>query len=160
MRVHLLYTYSGLIPPQREQAALRAIEEQHEREEKRREQEATKVALDRSLKLKLRRKVSGCGVRGHCILHMEHLNMHTDVRKFTQWSQHTAWATVYSSSRELAPVGKCQQRAKWLIYVHTSNMHKCCVCACAGVCVRAGQRSARGTCHGYEDPTRPAGSNR
>ena len=72
-------TYSGLIPPQREQAALRAIEEQHEREEKRREQEATKVALDRSLKLKLRRKVSGCAVRGHCILHMEHLKMHTDV---------------------------------------------------------------------------------
>ena len=52
--------------------ALRAIEEQHEHEEKRREQEATKVALDRSLKLKLRRKVSGCGARGHSMLCMEH----------------------------------------------------------------------------------------
>lgn len=68
-RVHLLCTYPGMIAPQREQAALRAMEEQHEREEKRREQEATKMALDRSLKLKLRRKVSGCGVRGHHILH-------------------------------------------------------------------------------------------
>ena len=56
-----MHTYSGLVSLQREQAALRAIEEQHEREEKRREQEATKVALDRSLKLKLRRKVSRCG---------------------------------------------------------------------------------------------------
>lgn len=49
---------SGLVSLQREQAALRAIEEQREREEKRREQEATKVALDRSLKMKLRRKVN------------------------------------------------------------------------------------------------------
>ena len=64
--------YPGLVSLQREQAALRAIEEQHEREEKRREQEATKVALDRSLKLKLRRKVSGCGAKDHCLLCIEH----------------------------------------------------------------------------------------
>ena len=50
---------SVLVSLQREQAALWAIEEQREHEEKRQEQEATKMALDRSLKLKLRRKVNG-----------------------------------------------------------------------------------------------------
>lgn len=58
-----MYIYCGLVSLQREQAALRAIEEQREREEKRREQDATKVALDRSLKLKLRRKVNSKGLR-------------------------------------------------------------------------------------------------
>ena len=93
---------SGLVSLQREQAALRAIEEQHEREEKRREQEATKVALDRSLKLKLRRKVSGCDEKGslHALRSIQaciHTYVHVDQ---TATAMPAARATVDSSCRE------------------------------------------------------------
>ena len=43
-------------PSQREQAALRALEEQHMKQEKQRRQEETKANLDYSLKLKMKKK--------------------------------------------------------------------------------------------------------
>lgn len=43
---------------QREEAALRALEEEREKEEKRRRQAETKADLDHSLKLKMKKKVT------------------------------------------------------------------------------------------------------
>lgn len=50
--------HSSLTPmhSQREQAALRALEEQHMKQEKQRRQEETKANLDYSLKLKMKKK--------------------------------------------------------------------------------------------------------
>ena len=47
--------FSSLI--QREESALRALEEEREKEERRRRQAETKANLDRSFKLKMKRKV-------------------------------------------------------------------------------------------------------